>query len=97
MANGPIKNLLVKSSSPERYWATVEEYSYERQSNYPSYYEDVIDNMSTWLKITKIEEAEDGVIDKCITSTGKGYLTFIKNQWVHIFVLKLNSLKYAFN
>ena len=71
LANGPVKILLVKSSSPERYWATVEQYSYEKQSNYPAYYEDVIDNMNTWLKITKIEEAEEGIVDRCITSTGK--------------------------
>ena len=71
LANGPVRILLIKSSSSERYWATVEAYSYERQTIHPSYYDSNIDNMHVWLKITKIEIAEDGVLEKCTTSTGK--------------------------
>ena len=89
LANGPVKILLVKSSSPERYWATIEAYSYEKQKDHPAYYEGNIDNMNTWLKITKIEIAEDGILDRCITSSGKKLSEIYKKSMGSYFCIEV--------
>lgn len=69
--NGPAKILMIKASSSERYWATLEEVSYERQSLHPEYYGFETTRMNTWLKITKFETAESDILEKCIIlSTG---------------------------
>ena len=71
LANGPVKILLIKASSSERYWATLENVSYEMQSVHPDYYGRDAAYMNTWLKITKIESADNNILEKCIIpSTG---------------------------
>ncbi len=71
LTNGPTKILMIKAGSPERYWATLEEYSYEKQNIHPEYYGQEVVNMNTWLKITKFEQAEVDILKRCIIpSTG---------------------------
>jgi hypothetical protein len=71
LANGPVRILMIKTGSTERYWATLEEVSYEKQDIHPDYYEQEAAQMNTWLKISKFETADDDILEKCIIpSTG---------------------------
>ena len=88
LENGPAKILLLKAGGTERYWATLEDFSYDKQSIHPSYYSEYISDISTWLKITKIERADDNVADKCLTSTGKTLSSILKKTFGAYFVIE---------
>lgn len=71
LANGPVKILMIKTGSQERYWATLEDVSYEKQDIHPDYYEQEAAQMNTWLKIIKFEPADENILERCIIpSTG---------------------------
>ena len=71
LSNGPVKILMIKASSPDRYWATLEDVSYKEQKPHPKYYGIEASYMKTWLKITKIDEAPENILERCfIPSTG---------------------------
>ena len=71
LANGPVKILMIKSGSIERYWATLQEVSYEKQTVHPEYYGQEASRMNTWLKISNFEPADSNILERCIIpSTG---------------------------
>lgn len=88
LANGPAKILLLKAGGTERYWATMEEFSYSEQKEHPSYYQNYLSNISTWIKISKIERAPDDIADKCLTSTGKVLSSILKKTFGAYFVIE---------
>ena len=83
----PVKIVLLKAGSNERYWAVLENYSYEEQKEHPNYYGQYLSNISTWLKITNIERAPDDVADKCYTSTGKVLSSILKKTFGAYFIV----------
>ena len=87
LSNGPVKIVLLKAGSNERYWAVLENYSYEEQKEHPNYYGQYLSNISTWLKITNIERAPDDVADKCYTSTGKVLSSILKKTFGAYFIV----------
>lgn len=67
------KLLLIKSGTPERYWAYIEKAQRQApESKYvPEYYRDMIDKVKCWFKVLKIEKAPSDVMSKCfIVSSG---------------------------
>ncbi len=67
------KLLLIKSGTPERYWAYIEKAQRQApESRYvPEYYRDMMNKVKCWFKIIKIEKAPSDVMSKCfIVSSG---------------------------
>ena len=91
LANGPVKILLLKAGSTERYWATLEDFSYEEQKVYPSYYRNNLGSAHTWLKITKIEKAPDDIADRCFTSRGNTLTSILKKTMGAYFIIEIKD------
>ena len=92
LSSGPVRILMIKASSTERYWATLEEVSYEEKKEHPSYYGWDTLNMKTWLKITKIEKAPDDILEKCIIpSTGNRLSDIYKRSMGSYFNIEIEE------
>lgn len=92
LAKGPVKVLFIKASSPERYWMTLEEVSYEKQDIHPDYYGQEAVHMNTWLKITNIEPADPNILERCIIpSTGNKLSDIYKRSMGSYFNIEVNE------
>ena len=71
--NSDKKILLIHSGGAKRYWAYIDEITHQKPktTEYPEYYGDLAEKMSTWFRITKIVEAPQNIMSQCIvTSSG---------------------------
>lgn len=92
LANGPVRVLFIKASSPERYWVTVDKVSYEAQTVHPDYYGQEVNLMNTWLRITKIETADPNILEKCIIpSTGSKLSDIYKRSMGSYFNIEVHE------
>ena len=71
------KLLLIKSGTPERYWAYIEKA--QRQAPdfqyIPEYYRDMIPKIKCWFKITRIEKAPSDIMSKCLVISSGAQLS----------------------
>lgn len=67
MGNKTPKILLIHSGKQDRYWAYIEEITYDiPDAKYiPSYYGDKKEKFSTWFKVVKIVDAPRDIIKHC--------------------------------
>ena len=72
-----LKILLINSGKTSRFWAYVSNISRNKPSigEYPSYYNEKVDSMKTWLKITSFEKAPNDVMSKCFLVSSDNTLT----------------------
>lgn len=82
LSNEQPRILLIHSGSNKRYWAYVEDISRNKPNlDYvPDYYHHLADNVKAWLKITKIEKAENGVLAKCFVRSSGVQLSFVSQH-----------------
>lgn len=73
----PFKILLIRSAKTERYWATVEEISYETPNlmNVPSYYRELYGKIKCWFKVLSFEDAPKDIMGKCEVISSKTSLS----------------------
>ena len=92
MADGPCKVLLVRGGTKEKYWATVEEISEgcPQKSHVPEYYRGDVVFYGSFLKITKIEYADDNVLDNWfVCTTGKKMSDIINKAMASYFIVEV--------
>lgn len=71
------KILLINSGKQTRYWAYVDEITYECEEfeKIPGYYRDKRQNFNTWFKIVKFEQAPKDILSKCFVTSSKRSLS----------------------
>ena len=82
ISDGKGKVLLVRGGTKEKYWATVEEISdgCPQKSMVPEYYRGDIAFYGSFLKITKIERAEEDVLEHLYVCTTGARMSDIINR-----------------
>ena len=82
MKNEPCRIILVRGASKERYWATVEKITdgCTEKAMVPEYYRADTIFYGSFLKIVKIERAEENVLSKCFVCTTGKQLSEIINK-----------------
>lgn len=91
LENDDAKMLLIQSGKQKRYWAYVSEISWEKP-NTPGileYYDELLGNISTWFKVTRITEAEKGIMGKCIVASSREPLSGASKKYVSFFVIEV--------
>ena len=68
LSNEQPRILLIHSGKTGRYWAYIEEISFDipPKNEIPSYYRENAYKFKTWFKITKIEEAPKTILGDCV-------------------------------
>lgn len=68
--NNP-KILLIQSGKQKRYWAYIQNIIRETPPLHeiPSYYRASADKFNCWFKVTKFEDAEKNVMNKCVVQS----------------------------
>lgn len=92
--NGNGKVLLVRGGTKEKFWASVEEISdgCPQKNMVPEYYRDDVAFYGSFLKITKIEKAQDDVLDYCfVCTTGKKMSEIINKAMASYFIVDYNE------
>lgn len=82
ICDGVGKVLLVRGGTKEKYWATVTEISdgCPQKSRIPEYYRGDVAFYGSFLKITKIERAQDDVLEHLFVSTTGAKMSDIINK-----------------
>ena len=75
--NKKAKILLLNNGFTEKYWAYITDIknSISDYSNVPDYYKDEYSDIKCWIKIIKIEKAEDDVMEKCVVVSSQKKLS----------------------
>ena len=92
MKDNKCKVILVRGGTKEKYWATVEEISdgCPQKSYVPEYYRSDVVFYGSFLKITKIERAEENVLDNCfVCTTGKKMSDIINKAMASYFIVEV--------
>lgn len=87
------KILLIRSSSTERYWALIDQISFETPDleNIPAYYRNIADRFKTWFRVIGIEKAEKDIMSKFIVSSSKEPLSYAsKHSMSPYFIIESN-------
>lgn len=72
------KILLIHSGRNDRYWALVEDVSFDCPrdiNNIPAYYRNERAKFKTWFKVLSIEKAPKDILSKCIVESSKQQLS----------------------
>lgn len=73
------KVLLIHSGKTDRYWAFIEDISFECPAdieNIPPYYRSDRDKFKTWFKISRFEKAPKDILTKCVVESSKQQLSY---------------------
>lgn len=77
------KILLIHSGKLNRYWAFIEDISFECPidiNNIPSYYRNERTKFNTWFKVSCFEEAPKDILAKCVVESSKQPLSFVSKH-----------------
>lgn len=91
LSKGPIKIILMRSGTKERYIATVNDIVRKCPEPHliPEYYRDDKTFYGSFLKITKIERADDNVLNRCfVKSNGRNLGEMINKTMAAYFVIE---------
>jgi len=94
LKKGPTKILLMRSGTKERYWASVEAIVRKcpEPQFVPAYYRDDRTFYGSFLKITKIERADDNVLNNCFVKTnGRNLGDMINKTMAAYFIVEYND------
>ena len=82
LQNNEPKILLIQSGGTRRYWAFIQQVSYEipPRNEIPEYYRGNASNFSTWFMITKILDAPRGILAHCMVSSSKRKLSEVSKS-----------------
>ena len=70
MGNFNPRILLIHSGKMDRYWLYISEISKNPEVEYiPGYYRKEYQKFGCWFKVTKIEQAHNNVISKCVVAS----------------------------
>jgi hypothetical protein len=91
MGNDAPRILLIHSGKSNRYWAFIDKVQHEEPeaSEIPEYYRDISNKFNTWFRVTKISDADNNVMSKCIVvSSGDTLSNVSKHSMSPYFIIK---------